>query len=116
MIEWMKAGNKWTKTKSQRGTIHNEIERLTWHDIEPGLQAPMSQGLALKSIMQDVRGRHEAVAWDGVLYERYCLLGLQTRYKNGVAKSYWIDTGTEISCLCADFTPDEIPLREATEN
>jgi hypothetical protein len=101
---WTQSGSDWTSTEAQRTVIVDEIAGLEWHDL-PVSGAPACQGLALGDIIKQASGKHVAVAWNGVLNNRYGLLGLTSLFKNGEAKSYWIDVGTAATCLCVDFVP-----------
>ena len=73
---------KWAKTTSQRGKIKAEIQRFEWHKTEDGLKGPMSQTLALQAITDDIGGTVIAVAWNGVINDRYALLGVRRVFNN----------------------------------
>lgn len=92
---------KWAKTISQRGKIKAEVQRLEWHKTEGGLKGPMSQTLALQAITDDIGGTVIAVAWNGVINDRYALLGVRRVFNNPeddkdvrphvIEETYWID-------------------------
>ena len=105
---WAKSGAQFTDTVEKRAEIEAEIASLEWHEVAPGLEAPGMQGEALKAVMCDVPGRHVAVAWNGIVNRHDALLGLETHYKDGIAKSYWLDWSDRATSLCHTFTPREV--------
>lgn len=105
-LEWTESGKEYTNTGKQRLEIEREIDNLKWHDLEPGLNGPMSPMLAIKAILVDLPSKHMAIAWNGALQDRYGFYGIRTRYKSGVGHSYWLDYGVGCACVCHRYTPD----------
>ena len=96
-MDWMNQGQSFIRGIGGQGAVLNEIARLTWHNLCKGQSAPMSQGIALNTLLQEVvKGRATQIAFDGVLKDRYALLGIEATYKNGTYRHYWADVGTEL--------------------
>ena len=111
--EWTEIGQKYTDTKIKKDAVLAETLRLEWHDL-PGdgtLIAPMSQGCAINTIIadKDIGGRPIAVSWNGVIENRYCLIGVRYVFKDAIVNSYWLDIGTEIMCLLTEKVEDVKP-------
>jgi len=100
---WTKTGTEYTDTPPKREAIQAEIARLTWHNLADDPHAPMMPGLALQDICREIRGHHRKVAWNGVVFDRYGLYGLETGYRNGTCWSYWLDEGAAQVCVCHKF-------------
>lgn len=101
MIKYGSAGKVHTDTDAKRAAIECEIDRLEWHPLPAS--APACQGWALGRLIGMLDGSHKQVAWNGVLADRYGLLGLETHYPESVVRSYWLDTGTGVTFLAQDF-------------
>jgi len=107
-MEWTEVGTEYTDTPAKQKMILDEVAGLKWHDLVEGLEGPMSPVLALKGICEEIKGRHKRVAWNGILFERYGLLAIETHYKNGICYSFWLDAGVGCTCLCQHFTRLEV--------
>lgn len=93
-IDWMDTGREFVKGAGEQAAILAEVERLTWHPL-PCQNAPAMQGLALGHLIRHVvTGKPTRIAWDGVLCNRYDLVGIEATYTNGTYRHYWADTGT----------------------
>jgi hypothetical protein len=105
---WTELGRKYTDTRAKRDAVLAEVASFEWHDfILGGVEAPMMQGLALQEIINHPKfGRPLAVSWNGVLQNRYSLLGVRHKFKDCMVNSFWLDTGTEVTCLLTERLED----------
>jgi hypothetical protein len=99
------SGAQYVQTYCNRKEVGAEIEALDWHALCDEPSAPACQGLALATIIEQIEGRHVAVAWNSLYHARYNLLGVEMHYSNGVGRSYWLDTGGKTIRIRSDFEP-----------
>ena len=92
--DWMTTGAEFTEQAGGQAAILAEVDALTWHPL-PCKDVPFSQGWALGHLIKEVvTGTPLQIAWDGVLCNRYGLIGIEARYAAGAFRHYWADTGT----------------------
>jgi len=93
-IDWMESGQEMVAQAGGKAALLAEIDRLTWHPL-PCRDVPFMQGYALGHLIKEViHGQVRRIAWDGLLCERYDLIGIEAEYPNGTYRHYWADTGT----------------------
>lgn len=110
-IDWTSYGEEYADSQKKKDAVLAEAHRAEWRAL-PGdgtLSAPMSQGMAIQAILDDKIARPLAVSWNGVLENRYCLIGARYQFADRVVNSYWLDTGTSISCLLTERVEDVQP-------
>lgn len=110
--QWSEAGalyyddrNPWTGEENRREEIVRAAETLTWHELSPGLEGPMSPMLTLRAVVEamgpgawDFTSR---VAWSGEPIEfpdgpetaTYSLVGVECKSKTGTTRFVFLDTG-----------------------
>lgn len=90
---------------ASRREITREIDALTWHTVPTS--APACPGLAIGAVVEqlDLPRRLSAIAWDGVIADRYGLYGIETTYSDGRARIYVLDKGSEVIPVASDFWP-----------
>jgi hypothetical protein len=92
-IDWMDTGAEFTAQAGGQAVILAEVGALAWHPL-PCKDVPFSQGYALGHLIKEVvKGQVKQIAWDGVLVNRYGLIGIEAEYPNGAFRHYWADTG-----------------------
>jgi len=97
-VDWMSTGQEFVAQAGGQAAVLAEIERLTWHPLP--CSAPMMQGYAIGRLIADfVTGRATAIAYDGILCDRYDLIGIRAEYANGTYRHYFVDTGTVLVSL-----------------
>ena len=93
MIEWMETGQELTEQAGGQEVVLSEVAALNWHTLP--CSAPFCQGWAIGHLIKEViKGKPTLIAWDGVLCNRYDLIGIEATYPNGTYRHYWADTGT----------------------
>ncbi len=99
LIDWMDTGRELVDQAGGQAAILTEIAALSWHAL-PCSDVPAMQGLALGHLIKKVvTGKVHQIAWDGVLCNRYGLIGIEAEYTNGSYRHYWADTGTGLTPL-----------------
>lgn len=91
-----------------RETVAATIEELRWRKPEGSF--PMSPGLALQAAVKELGlPRVSAVAYNGgpIHDSGYSLMGIEANYKNGRARVYVMDRGTDLVPLAVDFWPGD---------
>lgn len=89
----------------QRALVERSIENLTWESVEGA--KPMLPGLGIKECIKQLRlpkVSQVAISHDLAPYGFY---GIEARYKNGRARVYVLDRGTDLIPLASDFWPNE---------
>jgi hypothetical protein len=98
-VDWMDTGRALVERAGGQEAILTEINALSWHAL-PCSDVPAMQGLALGHLIKEVvTGKVRQIAWDGVLCNRYDLIGIEAEYTNGSYRHYWADTGTGLTPL-----------------
>lgn len=96
---WTNVAKEYTENKEDE--IAEMFNRLEWHELPYTMAAMPGMGIkeAIKQLnipkVSHVACSHELAP--------YGLMGIIGHYKNGEAKVYLIDTGTEIIPLASDF-------------
>jgi len=97
-IDWMSTGSEFVAQAGGQSAVLAEIERLTWHQLP--CSAPMMQGYAIGRLIADfVKGRATEIAYDGILCDRYDLIGIRAEYANGTYQHIFADTCTLLVSL-----------------
>ena len=81
------------------------IGTLDWQAIEQGLSLPMIPGEAIKATIAELRipkVSHVAVSHELAPYGFY---GIEGHYKNGRARVYVVDLGSDLIPVASDFWP-----------
>ena len=95
------AGAEFTTTDEQRGAIEDGIAAIKWHANKKGLQLPLSQAMAFQEIAAEVNATAVQFGLHGT-HDRGELLGVEFRYRDKIATSYWLDDGCAVVCLRVD--------------
>jgi len=97
-VDWMSTGQEFVAQAGGQAAVLAEVERLTWHTLP--CSAPMMQGYAIGRLIADfVKGHATEIAYDGILCDRYDLIGIRAEYANGTYRHYFVDTGTVLVSL-----------------
>jgi hypothetical protein len=105
--------------------VEEQIEALEWHELpdDGALSAPFMPGEAIKAAIAQLRlPKVSRIAWNGALAfhddpeqdgEYPGLCGIEANYRNGRARVYIVDNGTEILPVVSDFWP-KVPADAGT--
>ena len=105
--DWKNVGLEYCPVED-RSTMEAEIEHLEWHSLSQK-DVPFSQGEAIKAVIQEFRlPKVSQVAWNGVIGDRYALLGIECNYENGRVRLYVLDHGCGVCPICVDFWENEV--------
>ena len=103
-ITWTAIGEPWTRTATLRAGICDAIAGLTWIPLTERRTEPLGIASAIKGSIERLRIPAVAYAHSHGLAP-FELLGIEGRYRNGTARIYLLDIGTEVVVLRCDFTP-----------
>lgn len=99
-------GAAYTNTPELQRTLDEHIARLTWEPLVPGKRLPMMPGLGIRGAIETLRiPKVSAIAYNGVIADRYALYGIEATYANGRARIYILDRGADLLVLASDFEP-----------
>lgn len=115
--EWLNIGAAYWVPYQTR--IEAEIAGLTWKAVpEDGeLSLPMSPGLGIQACITELElPKVSAVAHNGYIQvpdgpetAHYSIYGIEANYKDGRARVYVIDAGTQLVPIAVDFEPTAVP-------
>ena len=88
-------------TDGKQDEIGAMFERLEWHEIPYTMG--MGPGLGIKEAIKQLRIPKVSHVADSHELAPYGLMGVIGHYKNGEARIYLIDIGTEVIVLASDF-------------
>lgn len=93
-----------------RRRIEAAIERLDWGEIPA--QLPMGPGMGIMAAVKELRlPRVSAIAISNELAP-YSLYGIEANYRDGRARIYILDRGSDLLPLASDFPIEaSVPLR-----
>lgn len=115
-------------TPARRPDVVAEIDRLEWLPIEDRMDLPMSPGLAIRKMLEELRPkgcthiawmahdggdrrRPAGFDWPGATPDQEgeypSLFGIEKWYANGRARIYVIDAGVSLLTVASDFWPKE---------
>lgn len=118
--DWLNVGAAFTEEGDDRQEVEQQFAELEWQSLPRGgtLSVGMAPGLGIKECIKQLRlPKVTAIATNGWI-ERpdpsspdpeepmtatYAIYGIEANYKNGRARIYVLDSGTEMLPLAADF-------------
>ena len=116
---WTQTGAPYT-TPERRPDVLAAIAALEWTAIPDGdsLTLPFLPGEGIKAVIAELQlPKVSALAWNGVVdwpaaqpggdREHYAVYGIEANYKNGRARVYVLDTGTQLLPVASDFWPEQ---------
>jgi hypothetical protein len=101
---WTNIGAEYV-TDDNRTHVEHAIEKLAWRTPEG--EFPAMPGLGIKAVISELRlpkVSRVAISHDLAPYGLY---GIEANYKNGCARVYVVDKGSNLIPICSDFWPKE---------
>lgn len=101
----------WTTKGEVLGNVRPQIEaaidRIDWRELVG--EWPMAPGEAIKAVIKQVRipNADQAGISTGLISCRYALYGIQGHYRNGRARAYVVDRGSDLVIVASDFWANE---------
>jgi hypothetical protein len=111
MRTWTKVGEDVVGSPVDEGTIlgrdqvKRAIDNMVWMSLP--VEVGAMPGLNISQAIEELRVpkvSHIAVSSDLAPYGFY---GIRAHYKNGDADIFLVDSGSELTPVCTDFTPKE---------
>lgn len=107
--EWTTTGHAIYGTRIDDGrridrqTIVEAIDNLTFQPNARGKQIPAMTAWAINGILKDLGWSAGMIAEIAQAndFAPFTLIGLTTRFSDTYARSYWLDMGTSLTCLCS---------------
>lgn len=92
-----------------RSAVVGGINALAWIDIVDGMELPFMQGEGIKTLIRELRiPKVDRIAFEShhrMWDEPYALYGIQGNYRNGRARIYAVDRGSDTIVVASDFYP-----------
>lgn len=106
-MDWMKSGEKYTKSKKQKDRIQEIIKTFEWQEFTEGKTEAMMPAMAIKQIITDTNREplHYAISHE---FAPLGLYGIEFNYADATVKSYWVDDGVSCACIGAEPTYKEV--------
>lgn len=101
MRTWTNIGRPYTDGEGQ-AEVGQAIDRLEWVSTE-GRSFPMIPGEAIKAVIRELRmpsPRRVAISSDLAPLGLY---GIESQYRNGLARVYVVDAGSRLVPVASDF-------------
>lgn len=97
----------WTEVGKgvNQGEVLNQIAQLEWHPVtSETMSLPMAPGEAIKKLISEFRiPKVSAIAYNGILQNRYGFYGIEGNYKNGRARIYVMDKGSVLTPVASEL-------------
>ena len=110
---WTKVGEEYSKGKQEQITAF--IGRLEWQTLH--CEMGMMPGEGIKAAIAKFRIPHVSLVAVSSEMAPLGLYAVEGNYKNGRARLYLVDSGTEITPVATDFFPcDEVVSKPLSVN
>ena len=101
---FLKVGSLFNDTTKKQQIIASAINALQWFDLNPKLELPFSQGMAIQTMIRQMGNNPDQVA-HGIFYDGIALLAVRNNYSKGKVRRatlYAVDVGDEVINVAAD--------------
>ena len=101
MTDWMKSGEKYTKSDGQKARLQEIFKTVEWQEFVVGKKEAMMPAQAIKFIIKETNRKpiRYGISHELAPLGLYCI---EFEYTDAIVKSYWVDDGVSYTCIASE--------------